>query len=213
MNRDLGDRRESYDRDSLLESHAPFDPFVLFGAWLDAALASQEREPYAMCVATADAEGNPSARIVLLRGWDERGLTFFTHYRSRKGMELAKRPRAALVFAWPSLERQVRIEGAVEVLAREESDAYFARRPRGHQVSAWASPQSTVIADRDVLEAAMRDEDRQFPPGPVPRPSDWGGFRVCPEQFEFWQGRRNRVHDRLRFTRNTSGWLRERLAP
>lgn len=213
MSGDLGDRRVSYDRDTLLETHAAANPFVQFGAWIALALEAAGGEPYAMTLATADAAGNPSARVVLLRGWDERGFTFFTNYDSDKGREIAARPRAALVFAWAALERQVRIAGAVEVLSSAESDAYFARRPRGHQVSAWASAQSRPLAERADLERAMAEADARFAGAAVPRPPYWGGYRVLPERIEFWQGRRDRVHDRLVYARTAGGWSRTRLAP
>jgi pyridoxamine 5'-phosphate oxidase len=165
-----------------------------------------------MTVATADAAGRPSARIVLLRGWDERGFVFFTNYESRKGREAEANPYASLLFFWDVLEREVRIDGRIERLADAESDAYFERRPRGHRLSAWASPQSRVVPDRATLERAMDDAERRFA-GDVPRPPHWGGYRVVPDSIEFWQGRRNRVHDRLVYRRAAGDWTRERLAP
>lgn len=209
----LAERRRNYDRDSLDESHAARDPFVQFEAWFVEASAAQPLEANAMTLATADERGRPSARIVLLRGWDERGFVFFTNYESRKGRDIAFEPLAALLFYWDKLERQVRIEGAVAALAPEESDAYFARRPRGHRLSAWASEQSRVVADRAELETAMDEADRHFGGIDVPRPPYWGGYRVTPERMEFWQGRPNRVHDRLVYRRAGTTWLRERLAP
>jgi pyridoxamine 5'-phosphate oxidase len=170
-------------------------------------------EPHAMVLATADAAGAPSARVVLLRGWDERGFVFFTNYESRKGVELAARPRGTLLFYWPELERQVRIEGEARTLPAAESDAYFARRPRGHRLGAWASPQSRPLPDRAALERAMAEADARFGDDEVPRPPYWGGYRLTPERFEFWQGRPNRVHDRLRYQRSGAGWARDRLAP
>jgi pyridoxamine 5'-phosphate oxidase len=208
----LVDRRTSYERDALDEAQTAPEPFAQFGAWLDAALAASLKEPNAMTLATADAAGRPTARIVLLRGWDERGFVFFTNYDSRKGRELAANPHASLLFFWDVLERQVRIDGDIERLSAAESDAYFARRPRGHRLSAWASPQSTVVPDRASLEAAMADADARFGDD-VPRPPYWGGYRVIPAAIEFWQGRRNRVHDRIAYRRADDGWVRERLAP
>lgn len=210
---DLAGRRKSYDRDTLDESRVASEPFLQFERWLSEALAAPEIvEPHAMSLATVDAGGAPSVRIVLLRAWDERGLVFFTNYESRKGRALAAESRAALLFWWGALERQVRIEGRVERVEASESDAYFAGRPRGHRLSAWASPQSQTVPDRASLEAAMAAADERFA-GDVPRPPFWGGYRLAPERFEFWQGRPNRVHDRIVFTREGAAWRRERLAP
>ena len=209
----LADRRRSYDRDSLDESRAARDPFTQFEVWFAEAAAAEHVEAHAMTLATADERGRPSARVVLLRGWDERGFVFFTNYESRKGHELAARPRAALVFFWSVLERQIRIDGGVEVLDAAASDAYFARRPRGHRLSAWASPQSRTVAGREVLERAMAEIDERFAGLDVPRPPHWGGYRVVPDRFEFWQGRPDRVHDRLAYVQAPGGWRHERLAP
>jgi len=206
------DRRTSYERDELDEANAASEPFAQFARWLDDALAASLKEPNAMTVATADAAGHPSARIVLLRGWDERGFVFFTNYESRKGREIDANPHASLLFFWDVLEREVRIDGPIERLTADESDAYFARRPRGHRLSAWASPQSRVVPGRAALEAAMADAGARFADD-VPRPPYWGGYRVIPAAIEFWQGRRNRVHDRLVYRRAGTGWTRERLAP
>jgi pyridoxamine 5'-phosphate oxidase len=211
--------RHSYDRDTLDESRAALDPFVQFKAWIDDALAADLREPNAMTLATVGADGNPSARIVLLRGWDERGFVFFTNYVSAKGRDIETRPVAALVFFWDKLERQVRITGCVEKLAPDESDAYFALRPRGSRLSAWASPQSQTVPDRAVLDERMAEAERRFAGIDVPRPPHWGGYRVKPVRFEFWQGRPNRVHDRLAYVAaleahgGAAGWTRERLGP
>jgi pyridoxamine 5'-phosphate oxidase len=214
MSDDITTRRLSYERGELDFSSAAIDPFAQFGIWLDEALAADIVEPNAMTVATVGIDGQPSARIVLLRGWDERGFVFFTNYESQKGHELAHTPRAALLFFWAVLERQIRIEGPVERLAAADSDAYFAQRPRGHRLSAWASPQSRTVPDRAFLDAEMTRFDERFHDVDVPRPPHWGGFRVVPYRFEFWQGRRNRVHDRLAFRRLPGRpWQRERLAP
>jgi pyridoxamine 5'-phosphate oxidase len=210
---DLADLRRTYDRDSLDEARAALEPFAQFARWFEEARAAGPIEPYAMTLATADERGQPSARIVLLRGWDERGFTFFTNYASRKGREIAAGPHAALLFFWDTLERQVRVEGSIAPIAAAESDAYFARRPRGHQLSAWASEQSSVVASRATLEDAMRAAERRFAGGDVPRPPQWGGYRVVPDRIEFWQGRPDRVHDRLAYARAGDAWVRERLAP
>jgi pyridoxamine 5'-phosphate oxidase len=208
----LRDARLTYARATFDEAQALADPFDQLTAWLAQARESGIREPNAMTVATAGEDGTPDARIVLLRGLDARGLVFFTNYESRKGRELARAPAAALVFYWAEAERQVRVEGSVERLAPADSDTYFATRPRGHRLSAWASPQSRTVASRDELEAAMAHYEREFPDD-VPRPPHWGGFRVLPARFEFWQGRANRVHDRLVYERGDGRWNRSRLAP
>jgi len=201
------------DAQTLDEAALGADPFVQFRQWLEAAVAAETPEPHAMTLATCDATGRPSARIVLLRGHDERGFAFFTNYDSRKGRELAARAQAAAVFFWPALHRQIRIEGGIERLAAGESDAYFASRPRGHQISAWASPQSAELESRAALEARVREAELRFAGKEVVRPPHWGGFWLRPEAFEFWQGRLNRVHDRITYTRAANGWRRARLAP
>ena len=188
------------------------DPVVQLQAWLTAAAAAGTHEPNAMTLATADAEGVPSARVVLLRGLDERGLTWYTNRSSLKGRNLAANPRAALVFHWERLQRQVRVSGAVSVIPDVESASYFAARPRRSQLSAWASPQGRPIADRAELEAAtQRIAERH--PGEVPLPPFWGGYRLVPLMFEFWQGRRDRMHDRFSYLRDGQSWTIERLAP
>lgn len=206
--------RRSYERDALDEADVARDPLEQFRTWIEAAIAEDGHvEANAMTLATVDAAGAPSARIVLLRGYDERGFTFYSNYASRKGHELADRPRAALLFYWPSLERELRIEGTVSQIDASESDAYFATRPRGHRLSAWASDQSVVVPDRAYLERRMTEADARFPGDDVPRPDYWGGSRVAPMYYEFWQGRKSRVHDRIAYVREASGWRIERLSP
>ncbi len=207
------DSRTDFKGLSLTEGELDPDPIRQFHCWFEAATSSAIAEPNAMVLATAAADGRPSARIVLLRGYDERGFVFFTNYDSRKGRELAANPHAALVFHWHDLERQVRVEGPVAPVPGEESDAYFQSRPAGSRLGAWASRQSEVIADREVLEARVRVLEVQYADGQIPRPEHWGGYRVSPTVLEFWQGRPGRLHDRLRYTRGESGWLIERLAP
>jgi pyridoxamine 5'-phosphate oxidase len=190
------------------------DPLQQFTRWLAEAEEAGLRYPNAMAVATATAGGVPSVRMVLLRSYDERGFVFFTNYESQKGRDLVVNPWTALLFYWEPVERQVRISGRVERVSEQESDAYFGCRPYGSQLSAWASRQSEPIADRAALEAKHAEVASRFPEGQVPRPPFWGGFRVIPEQFEFWQGRRDRLHDRFRYTRQADGsWLVERLQP
>jgi pyridoxamine 5'-phosphate oxidase len=215
MDKDFAQARVSYERGALDVDSVDADPFVQFGAWFENALAADLLEPYAVTVATVGIDGQPSARIVLMRGWDAAGFVFFTNYESQKGHELAHTPRAALLFYWGPLEQQVRIEGSVERLSAAESDTYFARRPRGHRLSAWASHQSSVVPDRTYLEAEMDKYEREFPGDDVPRPDYWGGYRIKPGWFEFWQGRRNRVHDRIVYRRAiaSGAWSIERLAP
>ncbi len=189
------------------------DPHRQFAAWLADASATDLAHPDAMTLATADSTGRPSARIVLLRGHDVRGFVFFTNRESAKAADLAANPRAALVFHWPPLERQVRVEGAAEPVSTEESAAYFATRPRGSQLAAWASPQSRGLPDRAELEGLYAEAERRFGGAEVPLPPFWGGYRLLPEAFEFWQGRPNRLHDRVRYELDGSRWSRFRLSP
>jgi pyridoxamine 5'-phosphate oxidase len=204
--------RREYAREALAEADVDADPVVQFGRWFEQATQAGLLEPSAMTLATATPDGRSSARMVLLRGFDERGFCFYTNYESRKAAELAANPRAALVFWWDALERQVRIEGRVEPTSRAESEAYFASRPPGSQLSAAASPQSQVI-DRATLERRVAELATSLPDGTVPLPDFWGGYRLAPEVVEFWQGRPNRLHDRLRYRRAGDAWVIERLAP
>jgi pyridoxamine 5'-phosphate oxidase len=197
----------------LVEADVDPDPVVQFGRWFDDANAANLVEPSAMTLATAGADGVPSARMVLLRGVDQRGFVFYTNYESRKAAELAANPRAALVFWWGELQRQVRVEGPVQRTSDEESAAYFRTRPPGHRLGAWASPQSRVIPSRAVLDERVAELEARHPDGDLPLPPFWGGYRLVAEVVELWQGRPNRLHDRLRYTRTPGGWRIERLAP
>ena len=214
----IADLRNDYKRATLDESSVASDPVRQFEDWFAAVIELKLREPTAMTLATAAPDGKPSARVVLLKGFDERGFAFFTNYTSRKGRELADREHAALLFFWPDLERQVRIEGTTARLDPAESAAYFASRPRPSQIGAWASPQSQPVAGREELADRFAEFDARYAPesGSVPYPPHWGGYRVTPDLFEFWQGRESRMHDRVRYRRaqGVAGtWVIDRLAP
>ena len=209
----IADLRKSYERAELNEDASSAAPGQQFSKWLQEAISAQLPEPNAMTLATVGSDLRPSTRVVLIKGLDERGIVWFTNYDSRKGRELAGNPHAALQFHWVELERVVRIEGRVEKISDEESDAYFHSRPLDSRIGAWASPQSEVISGRGVLVANAAKFGAQFLLQP-PRPPHWGGYRLLADRWEFWQGRRSRLHDRLRYTQQAGGdWLRERLAP
>lgn len=215
MTQTLADMRRDYTRDGLSETQAPLEPFSLFRQWFDDAVKTEQLpvEPNAMTLATVDESGRPHCRVLLLKGLDERGFTFFSNYDSAKGRQLAVRPFAAMTFFWPSLERQVRIEGRVEQVTAAESDGYFQVRPLGSRIGAWASPQSRVIRDRAELEGLLAETEKRFLNQTPHCPPHWGGYRLLPERIEFWQGRLSRLHDRLNYRLQGEAWIRERLAP
>lgn len=213
MDATIANLRREYAKQALDEQSVAAEPLAQFRIWFDAALASGIVEPNAMLLSTADADGRPSARVVLLKDIDDSGLSFYTNYNSRKADDIAANPRVSLTFWWQELERQVRVEGRAEQLAESESDLYFASRPRGSRLGAWASPQSAVVASREELEHALEEVETRFGDGDVARPPHWGGYRVVPDVVEFWQGRPARLHDRIRYRRSSDKWLIERLAP
>mgnify|MGYP000882218412 FL=1 len=208
----IADIRKSYEKAELSEAHSHAGPLAQFDQWFQEALRSELPEPNAMTVATVASDLRPSTRVVLIKGYDARGIVWYTNYGSRKGQELAGNPYAALQFHWVELERVVRIEGLVEKVSDDESDAYFASRPLDSRIGAWASPQSQVIPDRTVLVTQAAKYGAKFLLQP-PRPPHWGGYRLVPDRWEFWQGRKSRLHDRLRYRLDGETWVRERLAP
>ena len=208
----VADLRKSYEKAELSETASSADPSELFDRWLKEAIQAELPEPTAMTLATVSKDNRPSTRPVLVKGYDERGLVWYSNYESRKGIELASNPWASLQFHWVELERVVRLEGRVEKISAQESDSYFHSRPLDHRIGAWASPQSQVISSRSVIEKAALKYTAEYPKDP-PRPDHWGGYRLKPEMWEFWQGRKSRLHDRLRYRLNGKSWERVRLAP
>lgn len=210
---DLADLRKSYTRGGLVESEVAADPVAQFAIWFEQARSAGNVEPNAMALATVSANGVPDCRMVLLKGFTD-GFVFYTNYESRKGRELEANPNAALLFYWPELERQVRISGIAERLSHEDNQRYFASRPLGHQLGAWASRQSSVVVGREALQQNLAAAEQRWGAGPAPLPPYWGGYRVRPASFEFWQGRANRLHDRLEYVLNSDGtWVLRRLSP
>ena len=209
----IADLRKNYTQAGLLESDIVANPYAQFKLWFEQAVAADILEPNAMTVATVTSEGKPSARIVLLKDFDDRGFVFYTNYNSQKGVELQHCPHAALVFLWGDLERQVRIEGKVEFVSESEATSYFHSRPASSQLGAWASDQSTIIGDRSVLEQRLQQLETQYQDRQIPKPPHWGGIRVIPQEIEFWQGRPSRLHDRLRYQLVDGNWQIDRLSP
>ncbi|MFG6137078.1 pyridoxamine 5'-phosphate oxidase [Halomonas sp. B23F22_10] len=213
MTRNIADIRRDYEGGRLDETQLPDRPMPMFDEWLTLALDAEGEDANAMTLATVDSQGFPHARVVLLKGADDQGLKFFSNYHSHKGSELANVPQAALVFWWPSLARQIRVEGSVEQVSEQESDAYFASRPRASQLGAWVATQSVVIPGRQWLEERENRFEQAYEGQDIPRPVHWGGYRLVPEMIEFWQGQPSRLHDRIRFERRDDHWHRFRLAP
>jgi pyridoxamine 5'-phosphate oxidase len=209
----LADIRTDYTKHGLLEKDLAADPFTQFGRWFDQALSARIDEPNAMTLATASLDGQPSARVVLLKGFDQNGFVFYSNYESRKGRELDQNNKAALLFFWSSLERQIRIEGVIEKVSVEESKQYFDSRPEGSRIGAWSSRQSASISSRDILEENFNKFSQSFAQQDIPLPPYWGGYRLKPHVFEFWQGRESRLHDRLRYRFADDRWHIDRLSP
>lgn len=213
MDEMIASLRNEYSKAALDIPHTEENPINQFRTWFEEARKAKVPEPSAMTLSTVDGKGKPSARIVLLKDITEHSLVFFTNYNSRKGKEIEENPFAALTFFWPDLERQVRVEGKLQKVDEQVSDAYFSSRPRASQIGAWASPQSEEVANRGILEIRERDYIEKFANKEVPRPQHWGGYELIPDQFEFWQGRRSRLHDRIIYLKEPNGWTRKRLAP
>ncbi len=213
MSQSIADIRQDYSLHSLDQKDVSENPIDQFTLWWDEAIKSEITEVNAMTLATVTADGHPSARIVLLKGYDKDGFVFFTNYASNKGAEIEANPYASLVFFWKELERQVRIDGLIEKISAAESEEYFQSRPEGSRIGAWASPQSTVIASREVIEKNVADLTQKYASGIIPRPEHWGGYRVRPVAIEFWQGRSSRLHDRIKYRLEAQEWIIERLAP
>ncbi|PYS98649.1 MAG: pyridoxamine 5'-phosphate oxidase [Acidobacteria bacterium] len=212
MDKNLFDLRREYSMEELSESSVAADPIVQFGNWFEEYLNSEPREPNAFVLSTVDQNSNPTSRVVLLKGFDQNGFVFFTNYESKKARDLDANPNASLNFFWPELERQIRISGVADKTSLEESEAYFASRPRESQIGAWASKQSDVLSERKTLEDRVNDIRERFD-GEIPCPPFWGGFRIVPSSFEFWQGRPSRLHDRIRYEKEAAGWRILRLYP
>jgi pyridoxamine 5'-phosphate oxidase len=212
-NKDLASIRKEYSLEQLDEGNIHANPIAQFNTWFDDALNAEVAEPNAMVLATSTLDGRPSARVVLLKGFDEKGFSFFTNYQSRKANQIEQNKFAALVFFWPELERQVRIEGEIGKVPEQESDDYFNTRPEGSKISAWVSPQSHIVHGRNFLESLKVVFESQFATRPITRPANWGGYRLTPNLIEFWQGRPNRLHDRIQYTLIENNWVVERLAP
>lgn len=205
--------RHEYTKDTLNENDMASDPMVEFEEWLEEAVESRLPEPNAMMLATADAHGHPSGRMLLLKKYDKRGFYFFTHYASRKAIDIEANPHGALLFYWHELERQIRIEGQIEKVSSGESDAYFATRPKNSRIGAWSSPQSSVIPNRKWLDDSFETWQKQHSEADIPRPENWGGYILIPDRIEFWQGRPSRLHDRIEYLRQGGNWIKQRLAP